>query len=621
MFAKPAKVSGNALLKNKDAKKLRRDVAERFRATCDGPDDPNLKLLLASKVPFRPRSFGYIEVQQASDLCTWAPSRMVVYAAEETKEPLLFDVTGKGDLCFTVYALWRAPALLPPLVVHAPVSEFVLRGADVMLPGVVFTSAQELDGLRKGELRAVYARGNPCAIAVGELLVDAADVERSGKKGRALKLWHCVGDALWLMGPQTVPNDGFLGDHVVPLTTDGQVDEESKRDSWENEAGVSLAEVSLEEKLQEEDEAESKLEEKTEVPAKEEEEQVTKEQMDSYYVAALLQALKTSRIREKDLPVLASSFHANVLLPSRRAGVSLNIKHSSFKKLSVFLKAMAAHGLLAVAEQDGVQSIISIARRHPDVLTHEAYRTAEEAQQEEQAAANQAAGLPAFVPGQYAPEVEESVGLSPALKTLLALVLPSATSGQPQQKYWSPAEIRDLVNSFVESQGLVDAGNKKFVRLNGPLTDALFGKKAPAGGYPERLTRPEILNQLLSKCTRYHRVKLFPTHAAKFHGGSLKPITIHAEKLKRRNNTTVTCIAFYQQFGIDGAAFAKEVQKKWGCSATTQVSEDKNKGEEIQVHGQMVNEVLEYLATKYRLNTTKFCTVSYGKDVKAKKKK
>ncbi|RLN59576.1 hypothetical protein BBJ28_00000640 [Nothophytophthora sp. Chile5] len=657
MFAKPAKVSGNALLKNKDAKKLRRDAAERFRATCDGPDDPNLKLLLASKVPFRPRALGCSRVliclhgfhgdTQATvkKISFQAPSRMVVYAAEETKEPLLFDVTGKGDLCFTVYALWRAPALLPPLVVHAPVSEFVLRGADVMLPGVVFTSAQELDGLRKGELRAVYARGNPCAIAVGELLVDAADVERSGKKGRALKLWHCVGDALWLMGPQTVPNEGFLGDHVVSLTAEGQADEESKRDSWENEAGVSLAEVSLEEKLQEEDDAESKQEEKTEAP-EEKEEQVTKEQMDSYYVAALLQALKTSRIREKDLPVLASSFHANVLLPSRRAGVSLNIKHSSFKKLSVFLKAMAAHGLLAVAEQDGVQSITSIARRHPyvqpvrisdlwrlttdlylycllcrDVLTHEAYHTAEEAQQEEQAAANQAAGLPAFVPGQYAPEVEESVGLSPALKTLLAMVLPGATSGQPQQKYWSHAEIRDLVNSFVESQGLVDAGNKKFVRLNGPLTDALFGKKAPAGGYPERLTRPEILNQLLSKCTRYHRVKLFPTHAAKFHGGSLKPITIHAEKLKRRSNTTVTCIAFYQQFGIDGAAFAKEVQKKWGCSATTQVSEDKNKGEEIQVHGQMVNEVLEYLATKYRLNTTKFCTVSYGKDVKAKKKK
>ncbi|EEY53554.1 ligatin, putative [Phytophthora infestans T30-4] len=578
MFAKPAKVSGNVLLKNKDAKKLRRDVAVCFKGTCDGPDDVNLKQLLASKASVKKMSFQ-------------APSRVVVYASEETKEPLIFDTSGKGDLCFSVYALWRFPALLPPLVVHAPVSEFVLRGADVMLPGVVFTSEEQLQSLRKGELRAVYARGNPCAIGVGEMLVDAAEVERSGKKGRALKLWHVVGDSLWQMGPQTLPNEGFLGEMVVPIEGDDE------------DAGVTLEGVTLEEEKEEK-----------------EEEQVTKQQMDSYYVAALLQALRTGKIRDKELPILASSFHAQVLLPCRRAGVSLNIKHSSFKKLSVFLKVMAAHGLLAVTDNDGVQSITEIARRHPDVLSHEPYQTDEEAQQDEQAAANKAAGLPAFVPGQYAPEVEECIGLSPALKTLLPLVLPNASAGQPLQKYWSAAEIRDLVTQYVESQGLVDATDKKFVRLNGSLTDALYGKKEPAGGYPERLTRPEILNLLLSKCTHYHRIKLFPTHAAKFHGGNLKPITIHAAKLKRRNNTTVTYIAFYQQFGIDGEAFAKEAQKKWGCSAAVLPSEDKSKGEEIQIHGHMVNEVLEYLATKYRINA-KYCTVTYGKDVKAKKKK
>lgn len=336
MFAKPAKVSGNVLLKNKDAKKLRRDVADRFKVTCDGPDDPNLKQLLASKAAVKKMSFQ-------------APSRVVVYAAEESKEPLVFDMTGKGDLCFSVYALWRAPALLPALMVHAPVSEFVLRGADVMLPGVVFTSTEQLQTLRKGELRAVYARGNPCAIGVGEMLVDAAEVERSGKKGRALKLWHVVGDVLWQMGPRTLPNEGFLGDRVVPIG--GELEEDK-----EDDAGMTLEGVKLEEETQEGDEE-----------SKEEKEEVTKEQMDSYYVAALLQALGTSRIREKELPMLASSFHANVLLPSRRAGVSLNIKHSSFKKLFVFLKAMEAYGLLAVVDNDGVQSITAISRRHPYV--------------------------------------------------------------------------------------------------------------------------------------------------------------------------------------------------------------------------------------------------------------
>ncbi|CAI5732436.1 unnamed protein product [Peronospora destructor] len=575
MFAKSPRVSGNVLLKKKDAKKLRRDVSECFHSTIDGSDDSKLKQLFVSKVPVKKISF------QAS-------SRVVVYAID--KDPIVFDMTGAGALCFTVYALWTEPGLLPALTVHAPVSEFALRGADVMLPGVVFSSCDELQTLQKGELRAVYAQGNPCAIGVGEILVDAAEVERCGLKGKALKLWHVVGDSLWQMGSQTFPNEGFLGDRVVPI------DKEDEKDT-----DVTLG-VAIKEQTQKEDE---------------EVKEATTEQMDSYYVAALLQALRTSQIREKELPMLASLFHAKVLLPCRRAGLSLNIKHSSFKKLSVFLRSMEAHGLLEVVENDGVQSITEIYRRHRDVLSHEPYQTAEEAQQKEQGAADKLARLPAFAPGQYAPEVEESVGLSPALKTLL---LPDASAGQSLQKYWSIAMIRDLLTQYIESQGLIDAGNKKFLRLNAPLTDALYGKMVPDGGYPERLTRSDVLNLVLSKCTNYHRIKLFSTHAPKFRGGALRPITIRAEQSKRRSNTTVTYIAFYQQFGIDGAAFSKEAQKKWGCRVALQISGNKSKGEEIQIHGQMVNEVLEYLDTKFRINA-KYCNVTYGKNVKAKKKK
>ncbi|CAI5733185.1 unnamed protein product [Hyaloperonospora brassicae] len=595
MFAKPSKVSGNVLLKNKDVRTLRHDVATCFASSIDGPDDPNLKRVLPPKAVVQKVRFQ-------------APSRVVVYTAEANKVPVLFDMTGKGEWGFSVYALWQSPALLPRLMVHAPVSTFVLRGADVMLPGVVFPSPEALQTLRKGELRAVYVEGNPHAIAVGEMLVDAADVERSGKEGRALRLWHVVGDALWQMGPQTLPNEGFLGDHVVSIGQKEQLEEtEEEEERGGDASGTTESGASLEDEVQGKD-------------TKKEEEEVTKEQMDRYYVEALLQALRTSRVREKDLPMLASSFHANVLLPCRRAGVTLNIKHSSFKKLSVYLKGMETHELLTVVDNAGVVSITTISRRHRDVLSHEAYETVEDAQQKEQATADKAAGLHDFTPGQSTPEIEESFGLSPALKTLFLPILPVATIDQPVQKYYSRMEVRDLVTQYVESQGLVDTENRKFVRLNGPLTDALYGKKAPAGGYKERLARQEICNLLLSKCTHYHRIRLFPTHAAKFRGGSFRPIMIVAKKLKGRNNTTVTSIAFYQQFGIDGAAFAKEVQKKWGCSAALRPSEDKSMCEEIQIHGQMVNEVLEHLGTKYRINA-KYCDVSYGKDVKAKKKK
>lgn len=36
-----------------------------------------------------------------------------------------------------VYALWLVPEMLPTFVIHSPVSSFILKGADLMMPGVV----------------------------------------------------------------------------------------------------------------------------------------------------------------------------------------------------------------------------------------------------------------------------------------------------------------------------------------------------------------------------------------------------------------------------------------------------------------------------------------------------
>lgn len=47
MFAKPQKTSGSSLLKNKDVKKLRKDLASRFSDTCT---DAHTQTLIPSKV-------------------------------------------------------------------------------------------------------------------------------------------------------------------------------------------------------------------------------------------------------------------------------------------------------------------------------------------------------------------------------------------------------------------------------------------------------------------------------------------------------------------------------------------------------------------------------------------
>lgn len=69
-------------------------------------------------------------------------SRALVYVHVPSKTPMFFDTDGRNNLFPTVYALWRVQSAAAgdetcclPLVVHPPVSKFILNGADVMLPG------------------------------------------------------------------------------------------------------------------------------------------------------------------------------------------------------------------------------------------------------------------------------------------------------------------------------------------------------------------------------------------------------------------------------------------------------------------------------------------------------
>jgi translation initiation factor 1 (eIF-1/SUI1) len=215
------------------------------------------------------------------------------------------------------------------------------------------------------------------------------------------------------------------------------------------------------------------------------------------------------------------------------------------------------------------------------------------------------------------------MGLSQQLKRLVTEDRELAVHFEDviRQRHWAPVEVRDLINKYIDLAGLVDTRDKKYVRLNGPLTDAVFsGSKAPVGGYPDSMARPDLYAILLSKCTKYHRVVLYPGHEPKILGGPIRKIELLAEQSKKHRNSTVTTMAYYQQFGIDGATFAKEAQKKWGCSAALQASDDKSKGEEVKVQGQMINELCDYLATKYKIPAAKYVNVTYGKNVKPKKK-
>ena len=199
------------VIKNKDFKKLKSDLLKQFSlsvlpsSSCRGITEESLAILFPPK---------------CSITLTKFTSRTLVYSVDSV--PLFFDVNGRCDFYPTIFALWKVPTLLPQVVIHSPVSTFVLRGADLMAPGLYKLD----DAIQKGDKVSIRVRNNSFPFAVGASEVDAAvDFMETNTRprGKAVQVWHMFSDMLWKNVPLSIPNKGF--GVVTVVTGDDQGDD------------------------------------------------------------------------------------------------------------------------------------------------------------------------------------------------------------------------------------------------------------------------------------------------------------------------------------------------------------------------------------------------------------
>lgn len=118
MFKKEADLLGRSKSKiqNKDVKKLRTDIAKSCRLS-----EEELNEFFNKKE----------SVTQAK-----LANRTIIYEVNDI--PMFYDKEGRGNFYPTIFLLWRFPNAVRNVIVHSPVSEFILNGADLMLPGVAY---------------------------------------------------------------------------------------------------------------------------------------------------------------------------------------------------------------------------------------------------------------------------------------------------------------------------------------------------------------------------------------------------------------------------------------------------------------------------------------------------
>ncbi|KAL6492758.1 hypothetical protein OROGR_032517 [Orobanche gracilis] len=275
------------------------------------------------------------------------------------------------------------------------------------------------------------------------------------------------------------------------------------------------------------------------------------------------------------------------VLPCRPLGVTLDIKKSSHKKLSKWLQAKSANGLIAVKEDKHKKeaTLFSVNRKHLDYTSFKPEK--KKVEKNEQSAKK---------------NVGASEGQSNKLLDVMEVYKPSANVnpvfvavGAETGKLYTASEASEIVSGYIEKENLVKQTDKSIVVLDVTLCDALFKGAIKKGTtYPTEIHKKDIGKTFISRMHAHHLVTRGSDSVVR--KGALKPIQIMTER--RQGNKKVTKLCGLESFLIDPETLASELQKKFACSTTISELPGK-KGLEVLLQGGVIDDLGKHLVEQY----------------------
>uniref|UniRef100_A0A8D1MKW9 Eukaryotic translation initiation factor 2D n=1 Tax=Sus scrofa TaxID=9823 RepID=A0A8D1MKW9_PIG len=531
MFAKAFRVKSNTAIKGSDRRKLRADVTAVFPTL--GTDQ------VSELIPGK-------EELNIVRLYAHRGDAVTVYVSGGN--PILFEL--EKNLYPTVYTLWSYPDLLPTFTTWPLVLEKLVGGADLMLPGLVVPPAG-LPQVQKGDLCAIALVGN----------------RRSGEKS-------------------SPPS-------IAPLALDPPDPCEEKGSVQANAAlQGDMRHLTLEGEEEEVGEVQQRCAEKSLSEAAEDpsvgglnpdptDGKTLQEQMDELLERCFLHALK-SRLKKADLPLLTSTLLGSHMFSCCPEGRQLDVKKSSYKKLSKFLQHMQQEQIIQVKElSQGVESIVAVDWKHPRITSFVIPEPSPTSQAVQEGSREQP----------YHPPDIKSLYCVPASMTLLF-----QESGHKKGSILEGSEVRTIVISYAKKHDLVDADNKNLVKLDPILCDCILEKN-------EQHTVMKLpWDSLLSRCLE----KLQPAYQVTFPGqepivkkGKICPIDITLAQ--RASNKKVTMVRNLEAYGLDPYSVAAILQQRCQASTTVTPAPGAKDSLQVQIQGNQVHHLGRLLLDEYQL--------------------
>ncbi|XP_060737840.1 eukaryotic translation initiation factor 2D [Tachysurus vachellii] len=572
MFTKAFRVKSNTVIKGSDRRKLRADVSAAF---------PSLSAEQLNELIPNKEELNVVKIY------THKGDAVTLYVLH--RNPVFFQL--EKQLYPTVYTLWRYPDLLPTFTTWPPVVQKLTGGADLMLPGVVVSSAG-LPDVNQGDCCAVNVVSNRAPVAVGTAAMSSREMRTGGMKGKGVNVLHTYMDQLWAFGDKSAPP-------VIPVT-DPSVQAEADMDREEsgeegtedlaqeregqNDCGTAAVESSCQ-NIQNLSLREEEKEEDTEdVQGEEEDSRSPQEQMDSLLLQCFLHALK-SKVKKSELPLLTGTFLRKHMASCCPKGKNLDIKKSSYKKLSKFLQSMQKeHNLVRVKElSKGVDSIVEVDWKNPKLSS---FCVPLDWEPPEECSEDRENCEEVYKP----PEITLLYGVTARLEPLFQDV--QKKKGAVLQAH----EVRSFITDYVKKNELVHDTNKSYVNISPVLCDCLLDKSEYQE--VEVLKWDDLFSRTLSRMQSCHQMQ-FPGQAPVVRKGQVEPIDITVAS--RGSNKKVTIIKNLEVFGIEPAVVADALQRLVQASSVLHDVPGAKERQLVQIQGNQVHHVGKLLLEQYQI--------------------
>ncbi|XP_038864572.1 eukaryotic translation initiation factor 2D [Salvelinus namaycush] len=568
MFSKSFRVKSNTVIKGSDRRKLKADLSTAF---------PSLSVEELSELVPNKEELNVVKIYAHKG------DAVTLYVLH--KNPVFFEL--EKCLYPTVYTLWHYPHVLPTFTTWPPVLQKLAGGADLMLPGVV-VPLSGLPEVKKGDCCAVKVVSNRAPMAVGTATMSSAEMRSLGMKGRGVSVLHTYMDSLWAFGdksgPPSIPDVDTEGVEAMygEEEEDDEATEGGEEEPCPNSDGDKATDAPCpgiqELSLADREEGEHGKEEG-------EDPRSPQEQMDALLLQCFLQALK-SKVKKSELPLLTSSFLRIHMFSCCPSGKQLDIKKSSYKKLSKFLQCMQQqHSLVRVKElSKGVESIVEVDWKNPELRS---FRTPKDPGIEE--ASVEVGGAEGEKP-YHPPEITTLYSVSSRLEPLFQ------DAKKRKGTVLQPSEVRAIITDYVKRNELVDENNKNYVIINPILCDCLLEKSEYQE--VEALKWDDLFSRTLYKMQHCHQL-VFPGQPPIVKKGHIEPIDISVAS--RGSNKKVTMIKNLEVYGLDPMAVSVALQHRVQASSALNPVPGSKDRVLVQIQGNQVQQVCKLLLDKYQI--------------------